>query len=388
MREFLMDYDCFFITVKDAEMVNQRLAAKGIEFFKHFQRVILFESEPMMIESIDKTLELLCKNGLFFCRMKPDLSLLLCVEEPGAGSSKGLPKEDAILPDGFDVSRASYEANDIHLNNHSMHEHQGGEKSQEDAAYQLKEHISPFAQGPPPQMFGTLFQEHQGMSHQYKSPGSYYSMGIKENKSPLGFQDCVPGQLFQGTENLFDNHSSSFLSLEAPCAIDRHSGIVREGPYIDTLHQYMPQIPPPSYAIHDDVQNLFQEPFPSQAPNYSPMAARYDTYNAESTPQGHKMLYNGIPRYTSPVFEHSPYAQAMHHQPSYLHHISPGISPIQQQSVPQFATPPHKITPTGFWPPVMDPMNGLKHVERLYEEMRRPKSRRRLQKGEKFRKLK
>jgi hypothetical protein len=36
----------------------------------------------------------------------------------------------------------------------------------------------------------------------------------------------------------------------------------------------------------------------------------------------------------------------------------------------------------------MDPMNGLKHVERLYEEMRRPKTRRRLQKGEKFRKLK
>lgn len=372
-EDFMMDYDCFFITVKDAVMMNQRLAGKGSTFFKHFQRVILFESDPTTTQDIEETLGAVCKTGIFCCRLKPDVSnIQLCVEEPVLAAEKlrGMSNENADLFGEHLVSNNDSAVNNI-----------------KDWKFQ-EAYVSPFKEDA---RFGAHFHTHHDAWQSFKSPQSNYSMGIKENKSPDLF---APEP---GTHNLFDkNTSSSFLSLEMPCAIDRHSGIVRQEPLVDPVYRNMNHYSPPlSRSIPEDRHHLFEEPFPSQPEKYSPLhqvGLFNGSYFAESTPQVHKTCYGRNQRYTSPVFEFSPYGvtvplqdkQASH----YLHHVSPGISPSQHLSIPHFNSTPQKITPTRFWPPGMDPMNGLKHVERLYEEMRRPKARRRLQKGEKFRKLK
>ena len=404
----IKNFDCFFISIQD--ILNANEFVQDVAFFKFFDRVIVLESDPHQIGPILPILQASHDTGVSVCLIKPDTSSLSLkinsehVVQPKAISGpqrdfvKHMQLEDeSIVPNApsdinvyldtpvpDDGNRTVYHRNSDpdRVPGTLFQEHVVRDSKECDARYGL--HNSPFS----PQSRGDIFS------------GVNFEASQCVPESPMLDINAMPESF---DANSISHHSIVFgngthaLKEKYQHDIENHEkfGIFQEnasvipGPTFPTARSWMPQDgyfplqvkPLEGMQIHCQVAPVIN-PHSNIYYMYSP----YTTVHASPFPNNAAMdprttvQHSPIPMLESGRGHGAIWSPSI--SPSHLLRPSSGFGNESFQDM-------NASTPKKLWPPIMNTFNSFKHIEKMYDDMRASRPpKRRLRKGEKFRRFK
>jgi hypothetical protein len=405
----IKNFDCFFISIQDA--LNANDVVQDFAFFKFFDRVIVLESDPQQVGPIHPILQAIHESGVSICLIEPDtssLSLKMNMEQVRPKATNA-PQRDV--------------AEDKHIQLEDLN-------LVPNAASDIDFYLSTPAPGDgnrsvyhrhsdPNQLPGTLFQEQIVQDSEqndaryclHKSSFSPQSRGDIFSGLNVDASQCIPESPMLDINAMPESFDANSISHH-PTVFGNGTHVLKEMYQHDIENNDELRIAQENAAFIPGSTFPITRPwmphdayFPSHMKPLQGMQFHYQVGPVMSPQNNLYYMYSPYPMVYASPFPSNPAIDprtTVQHSPIQMLESgrepgptwSPSVSPSQLVRPesgfgPEISEDLNASTPKKFWPPIMNTFNSFKHIEKMYDDMRagRP-PKRRLRKGEKFRKFK